>query len=87
MERHQQSEQFEVLDPAQIPAKPVKPRIIIFLVAGLFIGLAVGGAITFLLEYQINAFYGRDDVESYLNIPVLASIPAVTSHKQQIRSH
>ena len=77
MERHQQSEQFEVLDPAKLPEKPFQPVKIRFIALGVILGLAIGGCITFLLEFKNNVFYQAHDLESYVDLPVLVSIPAV----------
>lgn len=53
------------------------PRTMINTVAGAVLGLLVGGAVVFVLEYlESNIVRRREDVERFLDLPVLAAIPA-----------
>jgi len=69
--------QFEVIEPAFRPLKPVKPKKMQLIVMGLALGLGVGIATIFLQEYANDAFKKVDEVESYLGIPVLGTIPKI----------
>lgn len=82
MERKQKGEQFRVIDPAQIPLKPVKPDIkrLIFLVIGL--GLGIGCGIAYLVELLDTSCRSPEDTEKELGIPVLVSLPYLfTEHE------
>ncbi len=49
--------------------------------AGAVMGLLLGGAIVFVLEYlQSNIVRDKNDVERFLELPVLAAVPADDSH-------
>lgn len=57
------------------------PRTAINTIAGAMVGLLVGGAIVFVLEYlESNIVRRREDVERFLDLPVLAAIPADDAH-------
>ena len=75
LEINQQGEQFQILDPAKVPTKPFKPDPYRILLMGIFISLATGFGLVFLLEYLDHSFYNVADLESYLELPVLVSIP------------
>jgi capsular polysaccharide biosynthesis protein len=53
------------------------PKTKINTLAGAVLGLLLGGAIVFVLEYlESNIFRRKEDVERFLELPVLAAIPA-----------
>ena len=54
-----------------------KPKTKINVMAGAMLGLLLGGAAVFALEYmQSNIVREKEDVERFLELPVLAAIPA-----------
>jgi capsular polysaccharide biosynthesis protein len=58
-----------------------KPKTKINTLAGGILGLLLGGAVVFVLEYlQSNIVRSEEDVEHFLNLPVLAAIPADDVH-------
>ena len=82
LEINQQGEQFKVLDPAKLPLRPFKPDRFKILLIGFMLSLGIGGSLVFLIEYLDQSFYSVKDIESYLELPVLASIPLVHSSKE-----
>ena len=83
MEKKQKGEQFQIIDPARVPEKPVYPNMNRLFLGSIFIGLFVGGGSVFLLERMSKTFKGIDDVESTLGLPVLATVPAVLHAKDK----
>lgn len=77
LNRQQEGELFSLLDPANLPDSPSFPKIYKFVLGGLAAGLALGIAITFLLELKDTSMRTERDVEFALRLPVLAMIPAV----------
>ncbi len=78
LERRQQGEQFQVLDPANLPAEPSFPKKSLFSLGGLGGGLGLGLALAFWLELQDTSLRNGRDAETLLQLPVLASIPEIS---------
>jgi capsular polysaccharide biosynthesis protein len=78
LEESQQAEQFQVLDPANVPDKPSFPKKSFFVGGGFAGGLALGLGIVLLLEMQDTSMRSERDVEAALHLPVLAMIPVIT---------
>jgi polysaccharide biosynthesis transport protein len=70
---------IRIVDPAQAPRKPVRPRVFLNLSLGLLVGLCLGTAMAFAQEHLDNTIKSPEDVERFLRLPALASIPAVDS--------
>jgi len=83
LERKQQGEQFNVLDVARIPEKPIKPDRNKILLMGCVIGLALGAGLAWFRESLDQSFHSVADVESYLELPVVATIPNLEEEKKE----
>ncbi|TAM78887.1 MAG: polysaccharide biosynthesis tyrosine autokinase [Acidobacteria bacterium] len=66
-----------VVDPAQVPKGPAKPRVILNLAVGFILGLSLGVGLAFLQEYLDNTLKTPDEVEFLLRLPSLGLIPSV----------
>lgn len=66
----------QIMDEARIPTAPIKPRPLFNIIIAAFIGLMVGLGIVFLMEYIDNTIKTPEDVERYLGLPVIGSIPS-----------
>lgn len=68
----------------QIAQGPVSPNVTLNLVLGAVVGLIFGVGIAFFLEYLDTSVKSLEDVERYLQVPVLAVIPKDVGvlHKQ-----
>ncbi|PGT79460.1 MULTISPECIES: YveK family protein [Bacillaceae] len=64
---------------------PLKPQHVLNVTIALVIGLMISFGIIFLMEYLDNTFKNSHDIESYLGLPVLGSIPEV-SHKKSSKA-
>ena len=67
---------IRVVDAAVPPVKPVKPRILLNLAVGLFVGLVCGVSLAFLQEHMDDTLKTPDDIENFLRAPALAMIPS-----------
>ena len=76
MEKKQKGEQFQMLDPANFPLKPVRPNRQLIVLLGLLGGLAGGLALAFLWDNLDTSFKRSDELDGFVNVPVLATIPA-----------
>jgi protein tyrosine kinase modulator len=81
LERRQQGEQFRVMDPPDLPAKPSFPNRRLFASAGLGIGLALGIGLVLLLEMLDKSLRTENDVERLLGLPTLAMVPVIDARK------
>jgi len=68
----------------QVGKSPVSPKVTLYLSLGAVVGLIFGVAIAFFLEYLDTSVKSLEDVERYLQVPVLAVIPKDVGvlHKQ-----
>ena len=64
-----------LIEPAQMPLKPVSPKVLLNLVLGLFLGALGGLGLAFFLEYLDDSLGEIDDVEEQLKLPVLGVLP------------
>ena len=80
LERRQQGEQFQVLDPANLPDKPSFPNKQLFAFGGLAGGLGLGVGLVLLVDLLDTSLRSTQNVESALQLPVLAMIPNIGAH-------
>ena len=83
LESTQKGEQFRVLEPANLPEKPFKPDILKTLAMGFALAMGCGLGLAFLREYMDPAFSSSKDIESLIQLPVLVSIPVVSTKAEQ----
>lgn len=75
LERRQQGETLELLDPASLPQSPTEPNRPIILAGGLGLGLIVGLALAGAREAKDGSLKNLKDVRAYTNLSILGSIP------------
>lgn len=69
----------QVIDVAIEPDKPISPKKTLNVVIAAILGLFIGLAIAFMLEYMNKTVRTVEDVQNYLDLPVLGSIPDFNS--------
>lgn len=83
MEREQKGAQFEVLDSAALPQRPISPDMRKLFILFFAAGIGIGGGIIFILEFLDTSFRRTEDVEA-LDVSILATIPVIRSRKDVI---
>ncbi len=86
LERRQIGEQFRVLDPARLPARPFTPNRPRFYGLGVLAGLAAGLGLALLFEYLDRSLRSEDDVRVAIGLPVLATVPLIHHKGSRSRS-
>jgi capsular exopolysaccharide synthesis family protein len=69
-----------IVDTAEVPKRPVKPRIALNLALGIILGAALGVGVAFLQEYLDNTLKTPDEVEGLLRLPSLGLLPSISSN-------
>ncbi|MFH0788474.1 MAG: polysaccharide biosynthesis tyrosine autokinase [Pseudomonadota bacterium] len=67
---------IHIVDPAEIPKIPAKPRIRLNLILAALVGLVMGVGLAFFMEYLDNTIKSPVDLEQYFNLPYLGPVPS-----------
>ncbi len=70
------SSNIRVVDGAQVPETPVRPRVLLNLALGVILGLGSGVGLAFFQEYMDDTLKTPDEVESLLRLPSLGVVPS-----------
>jgi polysaccharide biosynthesis transport protein len=70
---------IRIVDPAEVPDVPIRPRRSLNLAISAVTGLLLGVALAFLQEYMDDSVKSLEDVGRYLNVPSLGVIPKLES--------
>jgi capsular exopolysaccharide synthesis family protein len=70
-----QASNIRIVDAAEVPKGPVKPRVFLNLALGLMLGVALGIGLAFFQEYLDNTLKTADEVERLLRLPSLGLLP------------
>ncbi|HEX5833498.1 MAG TPA: Wzz/FepE/Etk N-terminal domain-containing protein [Pyrinomonadaceae bacterium] len=82
----QQSEGIEVVDPANLPSKPVAPKRFMLAGLGVFAGLGIGLLLVALFEIPLLlTIQSTEDARHYTGLPVLIAVPELLT-PQEARS-
>jgi len=74
---HQQESELRVLDPPNLPSEASFPKKKLFAAGGLSAGLALGLGILFLIAISDRSMHTERDIEVFLKLPVLTSVPVL----------
>lgn len=67
-----------VLDRAVMPSAPISPKVPLNTAIAFFLGLMVSIFIAFIIEYLDDTIKTPEDIEKYLGLAVIGTIPLVT---------
>lgn len=78
-----QGEAIQVIDPANLPQKPVAPKRFLLIMMGLGLGLAVGFACAASFEVpRLMTIQTREDVKHYTGLPLLVAVPELLTQQE-----
>jgi capsular polysaccharide biosynthesis protein len=67
---------IRIVDAAEVPKRPVKPRVVLNLALGVILWFGLGIGLAFFQEYLDNTLKTPDEVETLLRLPSLGVLPA-----------
>ncbi len=68
---------IKVIEPAAIPGSPIQPNKEMNLLLSLVVGILIGLALAFFLEYLDSSLRSLEDVRAYLRVNALGIVPEV----------
>lgn len=83
LEKRQQGEQFRVIDPPNLPEKPVEPNRLEIILGGWLVGLMAGLAVMAVREFSDSRLHAEADVRKLSPLPLLVSIPELRSPSKE----
>jgi succinoglycan biosynthesis transport protein ExoP len=86
LERHQEGQQFRVVDSASLPSVPSSPKRLKISLGGGAGGLALGLALAFFVEITEGSFHSEKQLRSRLKIPLVIAVPVLLTHREQRRA-
>jgi capsular polysaccharide biosynthesis protein len=69
----------QIIDRAEVPTNPIKPNKKTNIAIGFMLGLMISLGLGFMLEYLDNTLETPDDIEKYLGLAVIGTIPKFES--------
>jgi succinoglycan biosynthesis transport protein ExoP len=82
----QQGEGIQVIDPANLPSRPVAPKRFMLMGMGLAIGLAVGFLLAGVFEVpRLLTIQTSEDAAHYTSLPVLMTLPELLTPQEALR--
>jgi len=84
------SSKYRVVEPAKLPMTPFKPDRVKIILIGIMMGLVIGAAAAVVMELMDSSFKKVEDLEAYLDMPVLGVTPKIEflgQFKKQIAAH
>lgn len=77
LEEKQKGEQFEVLEPADLPTRPSKPNRLKVLGLALLASLMIGAGGPFVLEMLDPRLRGSEEFKCFFDVPILGVLPVI----------
>ncbi len=75
------TDNVSIIDPAEVSVSPVSPRKMLNIAVAAVLSLMVGLFLVFFMEYLDNTIKSPLDVERYLDMPLLGTIPIYEGEK------
>jgi polysaccharide biosynthesis transport protein len=85
LESERKGERFTMIEPPQMPEKPISPNRFLIVVMGLLLSLGLGVGAAAAHESFDASVRGPNDIRQLLQVPALASIPIIVTSEDRAR--
>lgn len=85
LENQLKGSQFKIIDSAHFPEKPFEPDFKKIIALAIGLGLTLGGTIALSLEFFSTSFKDPNELEKFLNIPVVCAVPVIQTKHESTR--
>jgi succinoglycan biosynthesis transport protein ExoP len=85
LETERKGERFTMIEPPQIPEKPISPNRTMIVLMGLLMSLVLGAGAAAGRESLDSSVRGPSDILALLQVPALASIPIIVTDEDRAR--
>lgn len=72
----------KIVDLPLMPSNPIPKNEHRFYLLGILLGLILGVGLAFLIEFNDTSLKNNEDIEKYLELPVMGTIPHITINKK-----
>lgn len=78
---------LSVVEPAVAPGAPVSPRRLLNILLAAIVGLLLGAAIVFVMEYMDDTIKNADDVQEVVGLPTLGLVLQIKGERGRKEMH
>jgi polysaccharide chain length determinant protein (PEP-CTERM system associated) len=82
LEQQQQGQQFRIVDPPTLPAKPARSKRVAVSIGGVAGGLVAALGLAILIELKKASFYTEEEIRRHFEVPFVLGIPELRSTKE-----
>lgn len=83
LEIERKGERFTMIEPPQIPEKPISPNRTMIVLMGVLMSLVLGVGAAAGRETMDSSIRGPSDIRALLHVPALASIPVIVTSEDR----
>ncbi|HFC97257.1 MAG TPA: lipopolysaccharide biosynthesis protein [Thermosulfurimonas dismutans] len=83
LEESRKGERFTIIDPAQLPEKPYKPKRMAIVLIGFVLALGAGVGTVSIMEYLDRSLKTPEEVQKLAPVPLLAALPYVEGEEER----
>ncbi|MBX6421984.1 GNVR domain-containing protein [Thermosulfurimonas sp. F29] len=82
LEESRHGERFTIIDPAQLPEKPYKPKRMAIVLIGFVLALGAGVGTTAFMEYLDHSIKSPEELRALIQVPLLATLPYIETEEE-----
>jgi polysaccharide chain length determinant protein (PEP-CTERM system associated) len=85
LEKHQEGQQFRVVDPPSLPIVPSSPKRVKISLGGAAAGVAFGLALALFVENTERSFYSEKQLRDRIKVPLVVALPVLLTGGEERR--